>query len=319
MELGIVADGGPDVGFGHLVRTGALARAFLGRGWEVTYVSWTPEAVSEVAPESVSVGAVDSPAAATVRAFDVAVVDTYRVGTDEQRDLRRSVERLGLVEDRDTRVCCDVLVNGNVYAPALDYEYLGAEPEWCLGTDYLLLRAPFRERARRDPPWRPDPERGLVIMGGSDINDATPGAVRAFDGLDLAVDVVVGPGFTNHEAIAAAAEATDAAVTVHERPGNLPDLMFEADLAVSATGSTVYELLATGTPTVGIPQADNQVPIAEDLQHRGALVWADKGKLRECIEAVATDPDRRRSLREHGRKLVDGRGPERVYDRLAEA
>ncbi|MFB6255831.1 MAG: glycosyltransferase [Haloplanus sp.] len=91
--------------------------------------------------------------------------------------------------------------------------------------------------------------------------------------------------------------------------------MFHADLAVSATGTTIYELLALGTPTVGLPQADNQEPIADALAEREAIVVPDgKTRLSDAIRDLAADADRRRTLRERGRALVDGEGVHRVYD-----
>jgi spore coat polysaccharide biosynthesis predicted glycosyltransferase SpsG len=97
--------------------------------------------------------------------------------------------------------------------------------------------------------------------------------------------------------------------------------MFEADLAVSATGSTSYELLALGTPTIGIPQADNQLPIAEALSNRGAMIHLPRnrtGELAEAIDYLITDTEKRYSLREQGRELIDGQGTERTYQALLE-
>jgi hypothetical protein len=48
----IRADGGPDIGYGHLVRTGALARALVDRGHEVAYATTTPDRVADVCPKA---------------------------------------------------------------------------------------------------------------------------------------------------------------------------------------------------------------------------------------------------------------------------
>lgn len=328
MHLAIRADGGPNIGYGHLVRTGALAECALDTGDSVTYATRTPGNAREVCPEGVEVVGLDSGHghAAFLEWLsevcpDVVLTDSYDVDTEQQQSIVERVPRLGVVLD-DTRftIRADVLINGNVYAPDIDYEWLGPEPAWCLGTDYLLLRAEIRELAGEEPLFRETAERALITMGGSDIRNTTPQVVRAFDGTDLCVDVIVGPGFENRAAIDEAVAETEGEFDVVEDPPDLPERMFRADLAVSATGTTIYELLALGTPTIGLPQADNQEPIADALTERNAIVMPDgedADSLRSTIDSLANDPKRRRSILETGRALVDGRGVERVYEILS--
>jgi UDP-2,4-diacetamido-2,4,6-trideoxy-beta-L-altropyranose hydrolase len=323
MDIAILAHGGPDIGYGHLVRTSALATEFLSHDWTVTYLSRTPDAAADIAPDGAGIRTVENMkdvlSLGVTDDLDVLLVDTYEVDTDDQQRARASVPQCVLVSDEAETVCCDVLVNGNVYAPNLDYDWIGEEPEWCLGTDHLLMRESFQERAARDPPWRDPPERALVIMGGSDINNQTPDVMEAFAGYDVDVDVVIGPGFTNRERIETVARETDASFDLIETPEDLPDRMFAADFAVTATGSTVYELLATQTPIIGFPQADNQIPIAEKLEQRGALLRPGDDALRTCIDQLITDEQCRRRLRENGADLVDGNGTQRVYDTITHA
>jgi UDP-2,4-diacetamido-2,4,6-trideoxy-beta-L-altropyranose hydrolase len=331
MWVVIRADGGPEIGYGHLVRTGALAEAVLERGHDVTCATTTPEIARSVHPDPVTVLSLDPdderetfPAWVRDEQPEVVLTDSYEIDTPYQRALTSTTRPLVVVLD-DTRhtICADVLVNGNVYAPELDYDYEGEEPEWCLGLDYLLLREAISTRASGDAPWRSPPERALVTMGGSDIRGTTPDVLPAFEGTDLTVDVIVGPGFddgTTRQTERVAAEV-EADIRVTRDPPDFAERMFQADLAVSATGSTSYELLALGTPTIGIPQADNQLPIAEALADRGAMVHLPAARLDglgETLSGLVADTDRRRSLRQRGEALVDGRGTDRVCDVLIE-
>jgi spore coat polysaccharide biosynthesis predicted glycosyltransferase SpsG len=96
--------------------------------------------------------------------------------------------------------------------------------------------------------------------------------------------------------------------------------MFQADLAVSATGTTSYELLALGTPTIGIPQVDNQIPIVETLAERGAMVHLPLRRINELgkkLETMVSDSEKRKSIRLRGRALVDAHGTERVFSKIA--
>jgi len=327
----IRADGGPDIGYGHLVRTGALAEVMLERGHAVTCATTTPEVARSVHPDDVAVLPLEPgterkrfPEWVASKEVDVVLTDSYEIETAYQHSLREAAPQLGLVLD-DTRhiVNADMLVNGNVYARNLDYEYVGAEPDWCLGLNYLLIREPIRLQAQQEPPWRDSPERALVTMGGSDTQGATPRLIPAFEGTDLSVDVIIGPGFDDeieskiHRKLNKA--ALDARL-LHDPP-NLVERMFEADIAVSATGSTSYELLALGTPTIGIPQADNQILIAEGLVERDAIIHLSSDSiadLPDSLDELIQDDSLRKSLRQNGRALVEADGVKRVADRLEE-
>jgi spore coat polysaccharide biosynthesis predicted glycosyltransferase SpsG len=332
MHVAIRADGGGDVGYGHLVRTGAVAEVLLNRGYEVTYATTTPERVRDTCPEAAATA--ELPVRDDPNPFlrwldrstvDAVYADAYPVGTDYQRAVRERRPLAIQLDDAREAVCADAVVNGNLYAPELDYEFVGEDPGWFLGPDYLPLRGEVRALAGREPPWRDPPERAIVTFGGSDASGLTPTAVRAFDGLDLRVDAVVGPGFSaelESEVRDVAAE-TDADVRVVRDPPDLPERMFEADLAVTACGSTTYELLALGTPMVAVPAVANQERIGRALNESGlAMVLFhdyDVTEVRSAIASLAGSSATRRDRRERGRELVDGKGSERVADTIIEA
>lgn len=320
----IRADGGPAIGYGHLVRTGALARRLLDRGHDVTYATTTPSSVTEVCPEecdTVSLPRRSDPDAfhSVVDTPDLTVVDSYVVDADYQRRLRDE-SPLVVISDDERPVAADVVVNGNLYASELSYEVIGQEPEWCLGPEYLLLRADVTRLADRDPPTRDPPERAIVVLGGSDEAELTPTVVRAFDGTDVRVDAVVGPGCSDDQASAVtrAAAETDASVSVVRSPSDLPRRMYEADFAVTTASTTVYELLALETYPIAFPVVDNQERIAAALERRdlGTVLprRPERRQLSSVIDTViGVEEPRRLSV---GSGIVDGLGGERLVNRL---
>ena len=329
VNLLLRADGGTEIGYGHLVRTSAVAEAVLEANGSVTVVTTTLEAAADVFPGSVDLVAIDSrddpaPFVDVVDDLspDVALTDAYPVDTDYQRTVRDRVP-LVVVDDlaRDS-ICADLLVNGNLYAPSLDYEFVGADPRTCLGTEYTLLRSAIRRFAIRQPPWHEVPERALVTMGGSDVAELTPTVVRAFDGMSIQVDVVVGPGVdaSLEQRIRAATTETAVTTDVTRDPADLAARMFRADLAISTASSATYELLALGTPIVAIPVVANQELIAEELRERDVATVLDRdvgsGRIREAVDRYVTDTEIRRDRRDRGRTLVDGRGVERIHAEL---
>ena len=348
-HLAIRADGNAEIGYGHLVRTNVLAVEFLKREHDVTYLTRTPTTVSSVCEASVEIVDVRQNEIAEILSWlsendvDVLLTDSYRADTEYQQTVSDSAPILATITD-DTRfeLCCDLNINGNVHAPDIDYDWTDTKPEMLVGTEYLLLRDAFRKLVKRNPPWRDEPARALVTFGGSDMNNSTPSVVRSFDGSDIEVDVIIGPGFTNEAEIASATQRTDAEFNLLRDPDNLPQLMFDADFAVSAVGSTVYELLVTGTPVIGIPQTRNQVPITDGLSSREAIIPVKTGpdtvphntrssadpqllninldtlveEVSRAISRFTTDTELRRQLRDRGLSLIDGDGSARIYNEM---
>ena len=310
MHVSIYADGGATIGYGHLVRTNALAKEAIKQGYKVTYLTSTPQTTEAVVSDEMDLIATERPED-TIEVLaslniDVLVTDSYDIDHKLQRQLSKIVPKLAVVMDRHPHsIHCDILVNGNLYAETLEYKWTGSEPIWCLGPDYLLLREEVRQYTNCEAPWRDPPESALVTMGGSDGENMTPKAIRAFNDTDLTVEVIVGPGFSNHSEIEIAASEVNCDVVLVNDPNDLPARMFQSDLAVSALGTTVYELLATGTPFIGVQTAANQALTASCLQERKlALVTESTTDAIACALDHIHESAERRRIRKAASQLI---------------
>jgi UDP-2,4-diacetamido-2,4,6-trideoxy-beta-L-altropyranose hydrolase len=331
MDVAIRVEGGSQIGYGHLMRSGALAEELLSREHIVTVATTTPETAQTVFPDNVEI--VTLPSRGDPKPFvnwlnkntpDVVFTDSYPVDTDYQRAIRDQAPLAVLQDDDRHAVCADLFINGNLYATNLEYEFVGNEPRLCLGPDYVLLRREICERASDEPPWREEPERALITMGGSDTSSQTPMVLHAFNRFSLRVDTVIGPGFTDEQEseVRSVADKMSPEVHVIRDPDNLAERMFRADFAVSTASSTVYELLALGTPIVCNPIVDNQTYIGTALQQRDAATVLDRDANRQqfhaAIKQYVTNPALRRTRQNRGRELVDTAGAARVLTELAE-
>ena len=98
--------------------------------------------------------------------------------------------------------------------------------------------------------------------------------------------------------------------------------MSAADLAVSGGGQTLYELAATGVPTVALCLADNQEPniaalAGVSLLSAGRLPEAAADgfhRIEEGCRQLAADRALRQRLSDAGRSLIDGQGAARVAE-----
>ena len=319
-------DASPAIGGGHAVRSGALAGALVGEGWRT--VCATREETIETAPRSLKPfddvlrlgtdesGEIDEIAARMARPCEAVVLDHYGRDRDFDRACRRIASCVTVIEDRPEAVHnCDILVN-----PGTETGAHGSTTHDALaGPRYALLRPEFREARLRAGPNRDDGSL-LLLCGYADNRNVTE---RLFDALDGApgvetITVILGAANTHRERVQRRLHRATTPARLHVDPPQLVGLMRGAALAVTAAGSTCWELACLGVPMVTVVAAANQVSVDRTLREAGASAGAGAlddtldARLRETVVALMADDARRCRMAERGRSLVDGYGAARV-------
>jgi spore coat polysaccharide biosynthesis predicted glycosyltransferase SpsG len=125
--------------------------------------------------------------------------------------------------------------------------------------------------------------------------------------------------------IAALPRSASQRVRVIPPQPDLAALTTDMDLVISASGSTVWELLAIGVPTAVVCVVDNQrmgyqavldAGIATGL---GFLQAYDAAGATHILRDLIETPSRVAELAIRGQQLIDGRGRSRVADELLRA
>lgn len=237
---------------------------------------------------------------------------------------RKPLHAAGLItvaidDNGDVGPCADALiVNQNIHASADLYRYGEAQSKLLLGTDYVLLRREFRDRIRAAGS-RGGPVRNiLVTMGAADRDNATSRVIRSLRELDLRgieIQAVVGGENAHGREIEAACLSLSGAHADPDPGAGMAALIARADVAVTAGGSTMWELAALGVPFVSIVVAENQRRAASAM---GALGFPSvtaaniEAELPARLGELIPDAARRQMLSDTGRRLVDGQGATRV-------
>lgn len=288
--LHIRSDAGPGIGTGHVRRQLALAEEWRRAGGDVELCPLGPlephliRAVRDAAvPESS--GQVPS---------DVAwiVLDSYRASLVERERLMACapllvVDDLAQVADQ----IGSMVLDQNLGASRADYPAIA---DHLLGPQYALLRREFRHaRDRRRATTSPG-QRVLITLGG----DPDP------DALSRVVDAVA--SVVPREAIEiASGERSDMA-----------EVMGWVDVAVSAAGSTTWELCALGVPSLLIVMSPNQAGVADALDRAGAAVRTTLEEVRRDIASLLADEPRRAAISARATTVADGWGARRVVAAL---
>lgn len=319
MRIVIHCNGGPEIGVGHVVRSVALAEEAVASGHEVTFVGEYGGDFLDRLLETTGVGvrriARSDEAALTdeVRAVaaDVLHLDTY----DDLAPPTAPGLLVSTMEDADFgRRPCDLAVDPNFGA---ETEPSPLEPAraYLRGSRYTPLRASVVAR-RGEWQLRDVATRVLVVMGGSDPQRLTPRVleVLAATGLPLHVTAV-----TANDLEPPADLPAGMRVELVPPVDDLPALMVQQDLVISAAGTSVWELCCLGVPMALVCAVDNQragydrVVAADAALGLGSTLRGEEAEqAAKELYLTLTNPATRLVLARQGRHLVDGLGAWRI-------
>ncbi len=239
---------------------------------------------------------------------------------------------------------CDILINYNIYADEADYRklYTGFDvPKLLLGTSFAPLRGEFRLMMKEcvhdcsyhggnysDKTASPTGTGNMSVFistGGADFEHLMIELVKAVKSLPntkgYVFHFVLGAANEDKNIILPEASGVDR-ICLHDNVMDMAKLMRSCDVAISAAGSTLYELCAAQVPTITYILADNQVPGACGFERRGIMKCAgdirDIGakemaaRLIELALELCKDQAERRIMADRQSSVVDGKGAERI-------
>ena len=330
----IRADAGPAIGAGHVMRCLALARHWLQAGERVVFAQTEIDAPlaerlrqegAELIPISAAAGsdedALETLAHAKTMGCSWIVADGYALDADWQQHIKAAGFRLLLLDDyRHARhYHADVILNQNAGASAELYANRDTHTQLLLGSKYTLLRSEFTEGRYALREIAVKATKILVTLGGSDPANITGTVVAALAQLQgIEAVIVVGGSNPRLESIRTAVGVHGDAMRIVVNAPNMAELMAWADVAVSAAGSTAWELACMGLPAALIVVAENQAGIAAGLAREGVSLnlgphtALDAERIAANLRDWLPDQARRQAMSVGGRRLVDGQGAKRV-------
>ena len=326
-------DGNAAIGGGHVMRCLALAQAWQDGGGRAAFASagLAPSLRERIGDEGFDCTAISSEsggeedAAATVaRAREISartvVIDGYHFGPSFRAPLHGDgLVTMAIDDNGEAGPCGDHLIlNQNIHAAPALYPDAGSRTKLLLGTRYALLRREFRRSIRRNIRRDGAVRTILVTLGAADRDNVTGSVIEALRSLDLAgaaVEIIAGGANPHGAAISQACASVPGARIVADPGAGMAELIAGADLAVTAGGTTMWELSAMGVPFIAVIVAENQRLSTLAMTALGfPCVTAENviGKLPEKLRTLIGDAARRQKLAAAGQRLVDGEGAPRV-------
>lgn len=345
MNVYFVAHGNIAIGMGHVMRSLSLAKAFGERKHKVTFFSKYELGIEEIEEQGFEVNCIpvrpekhraeeyffhpekeilkeaEYISSKIAEIADAIFVDSYNVNEKYFDILREKTKQIVYIDDLNAFYYpVDILINGSASAFEMGYENIQSAKLF-LGLQYNLLRKEFYNIPERNVKTRV--EDILITTGNSDPFHMTEQLINilkeeyAFK--DLKIHVIKGSGFAS-DSLADIGLKEDSGILLYDRPANIAEIMLKCDLAITAGGSTLYELFACGVPPIVFAYAENQMPQINALEKEGLLMYVGvfsdlkREKLIEHIRYMQSHYEERKELVSHIQNKVDAKGALRVVE-----
>ncbi len=337
-KIYIRADANINTGMGHIMRCLSIADSLQAKGMYVTFVLSGEEAMSTVKERGFEVQVLgtdytdleDEISFWSPEKGSTVIVDTYYVTKEYLTTLKSNLGeagRLVYIDDLGKFAYpVDMLINYNAFCEYIDYKslYRNADlpmPKTMTGVKFTPLRQMFRDIPKRVQ--NRDVKNVLISTGGSDMLHIALELVEYLKSneSDFVFHILLGRMNPDIERIK---ENTEQNIIVHENVMDMRSLISSCDIAVSAAGSTVYEISACGVPMITYVVADNQILGAKAMVDLGLAV--DCGDFREekspgaaivnAVKDLASDYEKRVHMGEKMQRFIDGMGADRIVSEI---
>ncbi len=268
------ADAGMNIGFGHFIRSLALADMLNDEFDCVFYTAEpTPYQIGEmqkVCPYvSLSETTKFEDFLEELDGTEIVVLDNYFYTTKYQCEIKAKGCKLVCIDDmHEKHYVADAVIN---HAPGTNEDQFSKEDytHLYLGPEYLLLRKQFRNATHNYTSFREN-KNVYVCFGGSDELNFTRRACEIImNHVPRHIDVVVGGGYEFYDELLSYAEAKDISVYRNASPEQIVALLRDACLAVVPDSMVFFEACCLRRPIICGYDCDNQMFISQYNQKNG--------------------------------------------------
>jgi UDP-2,4-diacetamido-2,4,6-trideoxy-beta-L-altropyranose hydrolase len=331
--LYIRADANETIATGHVMRCLAIADAAKVLGEDTTFVVADEQATALVQQRGYQVIVLhtrwdDMEAELEIlqnvikeQKITSMLVDSYAV-TKQYLEILSSWVHVAYLDDVNAFLYpVDMLICYANYWQDFDYPKRYPNAKLLLGTGYAPLRQVFCNCESKFV--KPQVENLLLVAGGADRFHVSERLLEAIEKEKYhRIDVICGAYYTDYDKLCDTYKQWTN-IHFHRAVKNMEYYMMQADMAISAGGSTLYELCACGTPTLSYSCADNQLCNVKKFYQDGVIDYlgdvraADiTGVARTLLSQYHEDASLRQYRSVQMQKQVDGCGAERIAKEL---
>lgn len=253
------------------------------------------------------------------------VVDSYQVTLSYLSFLERLVSVFYIDDMGREKYPVSALLHYDQWPDEIDYQmkYKNAKTLVLAGMQYTPLREEFADDVEKK-----EREHSILITTGGTDNLNITGkllehCVNKTEFNSYVFHVIVGSMNRNLKELERIARR-HTNIILHQNVKKMSEYMRSCEIAVSAGGTTLFELCACGIPTVCFSMADNQKEFTKAMGKRKIMLYAGDARKEKEIEKEIADrlvifmqnQELRDTYADKMRKLVDGKGTVRIAEML---
>jgi spore coat polysaccharide biosynthesis predicted glycosyltransferase SpsG len=215
----------------------------------------------------------------------------------------------------------DLVVNP-YFAPGLKAFRIDPGAQCLLGRKFALVRGLFRRQRTIRATEQPGPFRALVAFGDDDAGDQTLVRTRqllAMPGVDK-VSMIVRTHHERYEELKDFADENSSRVEIVTEAKEIMTRLVRGHFALTSGDTWSIELCCVGIPQLTLTASPLHALNAKRMDELGVATFlggaADvkHADLAEAVGIVLNDPMERQGMSRCARKMVDGRGGDRIVN-----
>lgn len=317
MKIFFLTEAGTNIGYGHITRCLSLFQAFEKFGYPAQMIVNSDVNVSHILPQTSTTIfnwiREKKTCTSLIEFADIVIFDSYIAEASYLIDLSDKVKTPVFIDDfLRLSYKHGIVFNGAIGAENLPYPK-NDKIKYLLGVKYQPIRSDFGDVKTRN--IKNEVQKIFITVGGNDIHNILPLLAQNIKLIfpDSSLEIVCGNNFSIKQWVE---NLKDKSITAHFNlsASKMKELMEKCDLAVSAAGQTLYELAATGIPTIAFSVADNQEINLNGWTKAGFILNAGIATKKEFLENLKTclfkiaEKEIREESSRNGMKLVNGKG-----------
>lgn len=267
MSVVFRCDAGTEFGLGHLSRCMVLANSLLRKGVSTRFVIHGPESIykkiirggHQIHILNNAINDYEDPSQWIDNA-KFALLDSPKISEDYVKKIA-SIAKVGFFDDdiaRDYDV--DLIINNHLWANISDYTKKYRSRYLLLGSKFNTVDPDFFNKVQ---------ERHclLLTMGGEDPHNVTSLIIRelAKIKIDMPIVIIVGPSHPRPDDVTNDVKKYLPLAKLYYSPDSLVSFMKIAHIAITAGGTTCYELAASKIPFAVFALEQSQIKLSQTM------------------------------------------------------
>tara|TARA_B100001123_G_C15340166_1_gene1034504 strand:- start:1270 stop:2346 length:1077 start_codon:yes stop_codon:yes gene_type:complete len=249
------------------------------------------------------------------------IIDHYSLDQNWESNIRNIAKKVLVIDGPiHNKHYCDILLNSNYLKKSNNHyiKKINYDCKLLLGSKYCLIKN--EKKLLKNKKNEKKYIRLLIFYGGIDINNQTLRALKSIKHIRnklVYTNLVIGKNNPNKKELLRYSKNLKN-IKVHIQTKKMYDLITNSDIGLCAGGINTWERLYLGLPSIVTAVSKNQESSLKKLNTTNSIVYLGSyqnvtiKKISENINLLLKNKSRLKNMSKIGKKLVDGRGVQRV-------